>query len=423
LSSLAWSVSRSAALASAALALASAAAAQSPCEPSKPDSAATLTTAVTRLDQPPPDQTPPDKPPADEVPDQGDRRGEACRNIQTAPKVVAVMPGVTVVAATSFVGAITARLDSARGHGAATDNTAATPSDGMMGLGARRKAQAPPPGPASPFTVYAMGSLLGGNRTEAPGVLGFDYGSGSATMGLEYSLNRNLILGLAVNYTESNADVDGGATVDMSAIQGAAYLSYATRHSFLDLLAAFGTHELDLARPGLPAPIHGSTGGTAFALATRAGYLLELGAVRAGPIAGLTWVRSHIDGYTETGDPNLTLTVSSLTLDSVTGSVGIRFLAPFRAGGNLVVSYLNVTLEHQFGDLDHVLVANLASAPALPPILSAFAAFDARDYGKIEGGLTLELGPELSTSLGGASTFGRGDSTDFRLSAGLNWRF
>ena len=350
---------------------------------------------------------------------------DVCRNLETAPKTIAVVPGITVVAAGAFTGAIASRLDSARVQAAVGGMvmSSAAPPDGPMGLGASGKTGTPPPTPASPFTVYAMGTFLGGSRADMPSQFGFDYQTGSGTVGIEYNVSRNLILGLAANYTATNADITGGAMVDVTGIQGAAYLSYATRQWFLDLIAAYGSHDLDLARPGLTDPVLGSTGASAFALAARAGYLFDFGGLRAGPIAGLTYVHSRVDGYTETGDRDLTLTVSALTLDSLTGSLGIRFLAPFRAGGKLVVPYLNVTLEHRFGDLDQVLTARLTSAPALPPILSPFAAFDARDFGKIEGGLTLELGPELSASISGASTFARDEGYDFRISAGLNYRF
>jgi outer membrane autotransporter protein len=352
---------------------------------------------------------------------------EACRNLESAPKVIAIQPGITVVATAGFAGAIAGRLDSARGQagavGTVTTATALLP-DGLMGLGARAKAHPPAPTPASPLTVYAMGTVLGGSRADAPNLFGFDYNAGSGTIGVEYSVSRNLILGIAANYTGTSADVTGGATVDVRAIQGAVYLSYATRQWFFDLLAAYGSHDLDLTRPGLGEKVLGSTGGGVLALAARAGYLFDFGGLRAGPIAGLTYVHSRVDGYTETGDPQLTLTVSALTVDSLTGNIGIRFLAPFRAGGNLFVPYLNVTLEHQFGDLDHVLTANLAAAPpAAQPIFSTFPAFDARDFGKIDAGVTLELGPELSTSISGASTFARDEGYDFRLSAGLNYRF
>ncbi|HKB41907.1 MAG TPA: autotransporter outer membrane beta-barrel domain-containing protein, partial [Gemmataceae bacterium] len=243
----------------------------------------------------------------------------------------------------------------------------------------------------------------------------------AGTVGLEYSVNRNLILGLAGNLTTTSADINGGATVDVTAIQGAAYLSYATRQWFLDALAAYGNHDIDLVRPGLTDPIRGNTTASAFALAARAGYLFDFGSVRAGPIAGVTYVHSRIDGYTETGNPNLTLTVSALTLDSLTGSIGVRFLAPFQTGGNLFIPYLNVTLEHQFGASQNTLTASLASGPILP--VAPFPAFDARDYGKVEGGLTMELGPELSASISGASTFARDEGHDFRISTGLNFRF
>jgi hypothetical protein len=38
-------------------------------------------------------------------------------------------------------------------------------------------------------------------------------------------------------------------------------------------------------------------------------------------------------------------------------------------------------------------------------------------------GLTIELAPEASVSLSGASTFARYDGQDYRLSAGLSYRF
>jgi outer membrane lipase/esterase len=395
------------------VALASGAAAQARCVPSDKAAALDQANALTRAAT------------AVQTDTGGAFNPDVCRNLETAPKIIAVVPGIAVVAAGAFTGAIASRLDSARGHAGASGTvmSSTTPPDGLMGLGAGGKTGTPPPTPSSPLTVYAIGTFLGGSRADTPGQFGFGYEASSATVGIEYSVSRNLILGIAANFAGTNADVTGGAKADVSGIQGAVYLSYATRQWFLDLLAAYGSHDLDLARPGIVDPVLGSTSASAFALAARAGYLFDFGGLRAGPIAGLTYAHSRVDGYTETGDQNLTLTVSALTLDSLTGSVGIRFLAPFRAGGKLVVPYLNVTLEHRFGDLDGVLSASLTAAPALPPILSPFAAFDARDFGKIEGGLTLELGPELSASISGASTFARDESHDYRISAGLNYRF
>ena len=86
--------------------------------------------------------------------------------------------------------------------------------------------------------------------------------------------------------------------------------------------------------------------------------------------------------------------------------------------------YLNVTLEHHFGSD----TAELTSQPGpgaggTQPSHVSFPTFGARDYGKVEGGLTIELAPEASVSLSGASTFARDDGQDYRVSAGLNYRF
>ena len=205
-------------------------------------------------------------------------------------------------------------------------------------------------------------------------------------------------------------------------MQAAAYLSYATRHAFADALVAYGLHDLGLVRPGVIDPVRSDTDAAAVALAARAGYLFDLGQLRAGPIAGVTYVHSRVDGYTETGDPLLTFKVSEQTLDTLTGSVGLRFLAPFRTGGGLVIPYLNVTLEHQFGDDTRTMTASLTQAPLLP-ILSPVATFDTRTYGRVEGGITFQLGGNLSASIAGSSTFARDEGEDYRFSAGLNLKF
>ena len=119
----------------------------------------------------------------------------------------------------------------------------------------------------------------------------------------------------------------------------------------------------------------------------------------------------------ETGDPLLTFNVATQTVDTLTGSVGVRLMAPFKAGGGVVIPYLNITLEHQFGDDTHTLTASLQQA-ALLPILTPVAAFDTRTYGRVEGGLTFQLGADLSATFTGSTTFARDEGEDYRFSAG-----
>jgi outer membrane lipase/esterase len=349
------------------------------------------------------------------------------RNLCDAVKGLGLQSGIAALTTSNLTGAILGRLDSVRVQGAAggwSPGANANP-DGKMSLGAAEKARpAPPPGTVGPLTVYAGGTFLGGNSSDLPNAAGFSYGGGSGIIGLEYSVNRNLILGVAGSFTAVDADLSSGGNIGANVVHGAAYLSYATRAWFVDALAAYGAIDLDLARPGAnDAVVRGSTSGGAWAAAARGGYLFDFGKVRAGPIAGLTYVHARIDGYAETGPADVAMSVGEQTVDSLTGSAGVRFLAPFQAGGTLFVPYLNVTLEHHFGDGTAELTAGLAGSGGTQPLTVSFPTFGARDYGKVEGGLTIEFAPETSVSVSGASTFARDDGQDYRVSAGLNYRF
>ena len=114
--------------------------------------------------------------------------------------------------------------------------------------------------------------------------------------------------------------------------------------------------------------------------------------------------------------------MSARTLDTLTGNVGVQFRIQFLAGGNLVSPFLNVSLEHQFGDDTHTLTAKLIQAPLLP-ILSPVPSFDTRTYGRIEGGVTFQIGPNVSSTINAASTFARDEGNDYRISTGLSSRF
>ncbi len=345
--------------------------------------------------------------------------------IEQASHSIAVQSGVVTVATTSFTGALLDRLDTLHGQAATAGILVTGATDGLMGLGASGKVRPQhiaPNGAASPLSIYAMGTFGGGHRSDLPDMIGFNYESTSGSIGIEYRVNRNLIVGVAGNYATADATLTNSASVDVKAAQAAAYLSYATKAWFVDALVGYGRHDLDMARPDSGQLLRGSPDGNVLAVAIRGAYLFDLGGVRVGPIAGLTFVRSHLEGYTEAGNLQLALTVASQTVDTATASAGVRLLAPFVAGGKVVVPYLNVTLQHELGERARTLSASFAVQPQ-QPVFSAVPNFHTPTYGKVEGGVTFQLDDRLSATLGAASTFAREEGYDYRITAGLSYKF
>jgi len=204
---------------------------------------------------------------------QGEVAGLVCRLLALPEKIRdsvaaqgAARSGVALLSTGGLTGAIMGRLDSGRGQdGGPSSSPSASRSDGRMGLGAAEKGRpAPPPGTVGPFSVYGGGTFLGGDSADRPDASGFSYGGGSGMIGLEYSVNRNLILGVAGSFTSMNADLNAGGGVGADVIHGAAYLSYATKAWFADDQAARANADSRATLARGPAPGQGGTFGDRF---------------------------------------------------------------------------------------------------------------------------------------------------------------
>lgn len=90
----------------------------------------------------------------------------------------------------------------------------------------------------------------------------------------------------------------------------------------------------------------GSPDGSNLSAAINAGYEMGQGVVKNGPVVGLTWQKTKLDGYTESNYSSTALGYGDQDIDSLVGRVGwqVRFDAA------AVKPYLQVTYDHEFKD-------------------------------------------------------------------------
>ena len=156
-------------------------------------------------------------------------------------------------------------------------------------------------------------------------------------------------------------------------------------------------------------------------MAGKAGYLFDAGALRVGPIAGLSYINAHIGGYTETGDILLTNLVNRQTLENLTGSAGVQFRTPFAIGNALYSPFLNLTGEHDFIGSGRTLITTQVTTPLLPVLTPIDSR--SRTYGKVAAGVAAVITDRVSATHNAVGTFARADGNDFGVSGGVKVAF
>ena len=133
------------------------------------------------------------------------------------------------------------------------------------------------------------------------------------------------IVGIAGNYSHPRAEFgnesarDSGHTwqigaygsIDVNGLFGQGYLGYGKDHN-------------KLRRAGVVDDMNASPSGNHTVAGVKGGYLMSFLGMQAGPIVALDYARAKVDGYTENGDPALTLTVGGQSLKSLAGQIGLE---------------------------------------------------------------------------------------------------
>jgi outer membrane lipase/esterase len=141
-----------------------------------------------------------------------------------------------------------------------------------------------------------------------------------------------------------------------------------------------------------------------------------MGSVRVGPVIALDYAKAKVDGYTESGDPALTLNVDSISYKSLRGSAGIEVRGDFEGGGVQLRPFAAVTAEKDFsGDSRSVRFAQTAS----PTIVNTFDFSDAskKAYGRFSAGFGAAILTGVTLDVAGSATVGKdqGEETSAHL--------
>jgi outer membrane autotransporter protein len=199
--------------------------------------------------------------------------------------------------------------------------------------------------------------------------------------------------------------------------QVGAYGSLDAGGLFGQAYAGYGRDHNRIARMGVVDDMTASPSGNHVTAGAKGGWLMPFGPARIGPVAALDYAHAKVDGYTETGDPVLTLDVSSQSLKSLTGQLGVEVrgtMPGFRPYGSL-------TAEHEFSGDGRAIDFAQTDAPL---IVNSWDVHRRKGtYARASVGAAATLMGGVSVDAAATTTFGRDGGQEVAAHVGLSAAF
>jgi uncharacterized protein YhjY with autotransporter beta-barrel domain len=233
-------------------------------------------------------------------------------------------------------------------------------------------------------------SFQGDGSGDAPGLEARTIGIGT---GLDYQVDRTLLVGVAGGYTYSPFSVDDLMT--SGTVEGGHVALYGVKRFASIYLAGIAeyAHFYNETDRSIDWVVDNRSSGKfsadGFYGRLEAGWRKAYGSHWVTPFAGIDVAPLRTDGFTEESDGILGLTFGSNSVTSTISSLGVQFDTRIGlANGQLLTPFARVAWAHEFNP-DRGVDSNLTLSPAAA--FSTEGVFAASDVAKIDAGVKLDI--------------------------------
>lgn len=266
--------------------------------------------------------------------------------------------------------------------------------------------------------VYLVGDTFMHDVTANDENDAYDIRGSGATLGAEYGFGGGVV-GIAGNYSWPHARFGNeNARIKNHSWQIGAYGSIGMGGGlFGQAYLGYGKDSNRITRTGVIQEMSARPDGSHVTAGLKGGYLMPFAGLQAGPIVALDYARAKVDGYTESGDPALTLNVGDQRLKSLTGQAGVEVRGEL-AG---LHPFADLTVEHEFSGSDNSINFSETSAPIIVNQWSISR--DQQTYGRLAVGASAELTGGVSIDAYVSTTISRDGGQETGGQLGLKARF
>ncbi len=285
----------------------------------------------------------------------------------------------------------------------------------------------------SPWGVFVNGSIGGGNRDGGGTEAGFDFDNYGLTGGVDYRLNDQAFVGLALGYSAAEVDLDNASgELDTDGLGLTAYYSwYGTNGWYADGSLGYFRNDyeqlrvIDLTAIGLTIDrALSETDASQFVATLGIGYEFSRNGWLLTPEFRIEYAGTDIDGFEETGsnDSGFLLSFPDQSFQSLQYSGALQVARAISISSGVVQPFLRLDWYYESDNDGFTIIPRLRSDPTQP--FAAIVIDDPdRNYGSISGGLSWVRpgGTQMYVSL--FRTFAYDDLEQWVLRGGLRWEF
>ena len=236
------------------------------------------------------------------------------------------------------------------------------------------------------FGAWMLGGVQQVNVSGSPSNTNSTPYDGS--VGVDYQYDEHLLLGSMFSYSQARVHYNGGGNFTQSDSTVGAYAGYKYGALWANGLVSYTWLDNNLNRVTPIGITHFGNGssinGVNMSLAGQTGYTMEHGAFRHGPVLGYTYVKTNIDGFTESGNFN-SLSFAGQHINAQVGSAGYQAQAQF---GDWL-PFTKVLYNHHLNNTDRVVTTTLTTVTAPSYTMPAVR------YGQDWVSLTASLGYQI----------------------------
>jgi fibronectin-binding autotransporter adhesin len=295
--------------------------------------------------------------------------------------------------------------------------------EGFAGPNGSEGKAAPPafvPTPENRWGIFVTGTGEFTNVDSTSNAAGYNVDTGGITVGVDYRLTPNFVIGLDGSYAHSNVSLNGGGNVDVNAGTVGLYATAFANNFYLDAAASGGPNGYDTHRTALQGSASGSTDGANVNVLVAGGYDWKRGDFSIGPTATFQFSYVSINEFTETGSL-APLRIRDQSYESERTIFGAKASYNWKIGKVTLIPQVSAGWVHEYGSVAYAVIANFANGAGKSFTVNGPEI--GRDGVLVDAGMSMLWSDRISTYIYYAGELARTNYSSHTVTGGIRISF